>query len=378
MLLNKIKAHELMRESELDTLVLAYTENVMYFSDFLKVSSNHLKSRLHYIVFFADERLEPSYLVPHQDIEDASRHSWIGDLRPTAEYPMEGRPEVIFDKEQAVADIIRQRSPAGGAVGFENESLPVEVFERLRSYLPAVTFKEASKLVKRLRAVKSAEELARISRAMDITQEGARAILGRAQAGISERELAVAAKEACLEAGADAVDFVIVGAAANGAIVHGSPTDYRLEDGDIVRFDLGAAYQGYPGDFARTFVVGSSASEAQQRHYRAVYEAVQAGIAAVRPGATAGEVYEAQMRAGRAIDPGLVREHAGHGVGLEVHEEPMIYAGSDFVLEEGMIVMIENGRYLNGQAGYQLEDLVLVTATGNKMLTSVPRTLVRG
>ncbi len=236
---------------------------------------------------------------------------------------------------------------------------------------------KASKLLQRLRAVKSDEELNRIRKTMDITQDGARAILQLARAGISERQLAEAAKEACLKAGADNIDFVIVGAAENGAIVHGTPSDYRLQNDDLVRFDLGAVYRGYPGDFARTFVVGDHASKEQQHYYSAVYEAVMAGIHAVRPGVSAGEVFEAQMRTGRAIDPHLAREHAGHGVGLEIHEEPMIYAGSDFVLEAGMVVMIENGRYIKGHGGYQLEDLVLVTADGYEVLTSVPRDLIR-
>lgn len=377
MLLNKDKAHQLMREAKLDALVLAYTENVMYFGDFLEVNSNRLKSRLYFIVFFADEAHEPAYLVPHQDFEDAKRHTWIRDVRPTAEYPLHGRPEVIFEKERAMGDIIRERGLTSGAIGYEDESLPVAAFERLQAALPGFELRKASGIVKRLRAVKSPEELRRIQKAMDITQEGAKAILREARAGVTEKHLEDVARHACMEAGADHVDFVIVGAAANGAIVHGAPTNYELQDGDVVRFDLGAVYQGYPGDFARTFVVGNTASGRDARHYRAVHEAVQAGIRAVKPGVTAGEVFDAQMSAGRAIDPDLNREHAGHGVGVEIHEEPMIYAGSDFVLEEGMVVMIENGRYINGQGGYQLEDLVLVTADGYQVLTSVPRELVR-
>jgi Xaa-Pro aminopeptidase len=78
-----------------------------------------------------------------------------------------------------------------------------------------------------------------------------------------------------------------------------------------------------------------------------------------------------------STDPELAREHGGQGMGLEVHEEPMIYEGSDFVLEEGMVVMLENGRYIAGHGGYQLEDLVRVTADGYEVLTSVPRDLVR-
>lgn len=376
MLLNKNKAQDLMRDADLDALVLAYTENVMYFGDFLEVNSNRLKSRLYFLAFFADDALAPAYLVPHQDIDDAKRSTWIEDVRPTAEFPIDGRPNVIFEKEAAVASIIRERGLASGRIGYEDDSLPVATFERLEKELAGFELVGASSLVKRLRAVKSDEELRRIKRAMDITQEGARAIIATAKPGATEQQLAAAARAACMDAGADHVDFVIVGAGANGAIVHGAPTEYALKQGDLVRFDLGAVYQGYPGDFARTFVVGDAVDEKHKHRYEAVKQAVQAGVDAVRPGVTAGEVFAAQMTAGKSIDPDLTREHAGHGVGLEIHEEPMIYRGADFVLEEGMVVMIENGHYIKGQGGYQLEDLVLVTPNGCEVLTSVPRELV--
>jgi len=378
MLLNADKARQLMHEDGLDALVLAYTENVIVFTDFMHVNSNRIKPRLYYVVFFADPAREAVFLVPHQDFDDARRHTWIKDVRPTAEYVFPGRPNVIVDKVAAVCEIVSAAELGGGTIGFENASLPYDVFAALSTGLPDATFKPASVLLSRLRATKSAEELVRLRKAMDATQAGARAIMNNIRAGITEQELAALAKQACLDAGGEYVDFLIVGAAENGAIVHGTPTDYALKDGDIVRFDLGAVYGSYPGDFARTYVVGANPRPQDAMHYEAVRAAVEAGIAAVKPGTTAGEVYDAMLRAGQAIDPELYREHAGHGVGLEIHEEPMIYRGSTFVLEAGMVVMIECGRYILGQGGYQLEDLVLVTETGHELMTDVPRDLVIG
>lgn len=378
MLLNRDKARQMMREDGLDALVVAYTENVIIFTDYMHVNSNRIKPRLYYVVFFADEARTPVFLVPHQDFDDAKRQTWITDVRPTAEYVYPGRPNVVVDKVGAVCDIVRAAGLERGVIGFENASLPHDVHQALVAGLPNATFKPASPLLARLRAIKSEEELRRIRKAMDATQAGARAIMNNVRAGITEKELAALAKEACLAAGGEYVDFLIVGAAENGAIVHGTPTDYALKEGDIMRFDLGAVYGSYPGDFARTYVVGSHPRAEDARHYAAVRAAVEAGVEAVKPGATAGDVYAAMLRAGQAIDPQLYREHAGHGVGLEIHEEPMIYQGSEFVLEPGMVVMIECGRYILGQAGYQLEDLVLVTPTGHELMTDVPRDLVVG
>lgn len=377
MLLNKTKAQQLMREAGLDALVLTYTEHNVYFGDFLHVNSAVLKMRPYYTVFFARDDQPPAYLVPHQDYADVVRDTWIEDVRATAEFMIPGRPEVIWEREKAVAGILAERGLTGGRVGYENASLYVDIYRRLEQQLKGFELVPASDMLARLRAIKSDEELRRIRRAMEITQAGARAVLAEGRAGVTERRLAQAAKDAMMAAGAESVKFLIVGAGANGAIVHGAPTDYALRDGDIVRFDMGAYYMGYPGDFARTFVVGDSPRDVDARRYRAVYEAVQAGIAACRPGATAGEVYRAQMEAGQRILPDLTREHCGHGMGLEVHEEPMIHHGSPFVIEEGMVVMIENGRYVAGEGGYQLEDLVHVTADGPVLITDVPRELVR-
>lgn len=378
MLLNKTKAQELMNEAGLDALVLTYTENNIYFGDFLHVNSATLKSRPYYNVFFARDDLAPAYLVPHQDFEDVRRHTWIEDVRATAEHRIPNRPEVIWEREKGVAKVLADRGLRSGRIGFENASSYYDVHRRLVESLPGFELVPASPLIGRLRAVKSQEELRRIRESMRITQAGARAALAAAQVGVSEIEVTAAAHEAMMAAGAESVQFLIFGAGPNGAIVHGQPTDYRLREGDLCRFDMGALYQGYPGDFARTFVIGDRPDPLHARRYQAVHDAVQAGIEACRPGVTAGEVYRAQMEAGWRSLPELTREHCGHGMGLEVHEEPMICADSSFVLEEGMVVMIENGYYLKGEAGYQLEDLVHVTAQGPELLTDVPRALVRG
>lgn len=376
MLLNKPKAQELMREAGLDVLVMTFTENNIYFGDFLHVNSAVLKSRPYYTIFFAREDLVPAYLVPHQDIDDVVRDTWIEDVRATAEYRIPGRPSVIWEKEKAVAQILAERGLDKGRVGYENASLYVDIFRRLEQHLPTFELVPASDLIARLRAIKSPEELRRIQTAMDMTQAGARAVLAEARVGVTEKQLAAAAKDAMMAAGAESVKFLIVGTGPNGSIVHGIPSDRAIRAGEVNRFDMGAYYMGYPGDFARTFVVGGDPSDIDRQRYQAVYDAVQAGIAACVPGATAGEVYRAQMDAGRRILPDLTREHCGHGMGLEVHEEPMLHDDSTFVLEEGMVVMIENGRYVLGEAGYQLEDLVHVTKDGPKLMTDVPRELV--
>src|SRR5690606_23234674 len=151
-----------------------------------------------------------------QDIADVLRDTWIEDVRPTAEYMIPGRPEVIHDKEKAVAEILAERGLTSGRVGFEDASCYFGIHQNLTRELKGFELVPASKLISRLRAIKSDEELRRIRRTMEITQAGARALLAEVRPGVTETYLAAAAHEGMMDAGAEGVDFLIVGAGANG------------------------------------------------------------------------------------------------------------------------------------------------------------------
>src|SRR5690606_1305500 len=142
----------------------------------LHVNSNLIKPRLYYVVFFADTAKEAVFLVPHQDMGTAVRETWIKDVRATAEYPYPGRPEVITDKEAAVAQVVKDAGLENGTIGFENVSLGYDVAHPLMELLPNATFAPATPLIARLRATKSDEELSRIRKAMHATEAGAYAI----------------------------------------------------------------------------------------------------------------------------------------------------------------------------------------------------------
>ena len=158
MLLNKAKAQSLMSEADIDVLVMTYTENNIYFGDFLHVNSAVIKSRPYYTIFFAREDQPTAYLVPHQDIDDVKRATWIEDVRATAEYLIPGREQVIWEKEKAVAQILAERGLTSGRVGFENASVYYDVHRRLQEELTGFELVPASDLIAKLRAIKSPEE----------------------------------------------------------------------------------------------------------------------------------------------------------------------------------------------------------------------------
>jgi Xaa-Pro aminopeptidase len=264
----------------------------------------------------------------------------------------------------------------GGRFGFEDDHVSVRLLERLRAKLPeGVEPVAAGGTVEKLRRVKDEVELGAIAAAAELADEVWRWSLERGLGGRSERDVARAAEARIRELGGDPSFPAIVAAGANGALPHAEPGERRIEDGDLVVFDMGAKLDGYCSDGTRTFAVGEPGDEA-----RAVYETVRAAQAAALDAVAAGV-------GGEELD-GVAREviaaaghgerfgHGlGHGVGLEVHEGPRVSPRSDDVLEVGEVVTIEPGVYLPGRLGVRIEDLVVVEEAGCRDLSSLPKDL---
>lgn len=180
------------------------------------------------------------------------------------------------------------------------------------------------------------------------------------------------------ELGADGVAFdTIVASGPNGAIPHHAPTDRPLRRGDLVTMDFGALYQGYHADMTRTVAVGEPAGW-QRDVYELVAEAQRTGIEAVEPGAEAGAVDAAAREVIEAAGHAEHFQHGlGHGVGLEIHEAPMLGYGRTGKLADRVPVTVEPGVYLPGKGGVRIEDVLVVTAGGGaRILTSTTRELL--
>ena len=216
-------------------------------------------------------------------------------------------------------------------------------------------------IVERLRAFKDADELKLLARAIEIGDEAFELVAPTIEAGITEREIAWQMEKAMRERGAEKIGYdIIVAAGANGALPHHRAGDKVVEDGDAIVIDMGAVYEGYTGDMTRTIIVGE-ADETFQRVYETVLRAQLEAEDKARAGMTGKEVDAiardiiAEAGYGDAFGHSL-----GHGIGLEVHEEPRISAQSEQVLEDGMVFTIEPGIYLSGWGGVRIEDNVVM------------------
>ncbi len=275
----------------------------------------------------------------------------------------------------------RLREILGGErrLGFEADAVSVALRDALQEKLEGVDLTPARGLVERLRAVKDGGEVAAIRRAVAVAEEAWRRVADLVAPGRTERELAVELEYALRRLGADAPAFeTIVLAGAASALPHGRPGHRRLEAGRLLLCDFGARVAGYHSDLTRTLVPAGEPDARQEEVHAAVLAAQRAALAALRPGATGGEVHAAA--AGILEQAGLGDRFVhgtGHGVGLAIHEAPRLGKDSEDVLEAGMVVTVEPGVYIPGWGGVRVEDMALVTAAGCEVLTGLARKLHR-
>ncbi len=278
------------------------------------------------------------------------------------------------DLTAAIVELLKEQSPT--RLGFEADDLTVSMYNTLTRGAPsAIEWVETQGLVRSLRAVKSAEEVALIRQAQAITDEAAKQLPRLIQPGRREREVAWELEQLLRELGADEPAFAItVASGANAALPHHKPSERQIGPNETVLVDFGAKLQGYHSDMTRTYFTGEP-SEQYRRVYGIVLDALQEAERQLKVGH--------DLRAGDAIARDLIGaaghgeafgHSLGHGVGLDIHELPSL----SFRAEEGSTlpassaITIEPGIYLPGWGGVRLEDLALITDEGVEILTQTP------
>jgi Xaa-Pro aminopeptidase len=270
-------------------------------------------------------------------------------------------------------------------VGFEAAHVSVARHEWWRETIAArcldIALRSTERIVEQARMIKDASEIATLRDAAARLDQVMPAVLAAVHAGETERSIAGVIEAAMREAGYERMAFdTIVASGPHSAMPHYRAGTRALASGDLLVLDFGGVLDGYCCDLTRTVSIGAPSHEAR-RVYDAVWDAQAAAIAAVKPGIEASAVDAAARNVlferglGEAFGHGT-----GHGLGLEVHEEPRIgkpRADTPSVtLAPGMVFTIEPGAYLPGFGGVRIEDDVLVTATGCDVLTRLPRELV--
>ena len=259
----------------------------------------------------------------------------------------------------------------------EAERLTVRDFRSISDWAGVPCAAEAlDERINALRRRKSAREKEKICAAQRIAEAAFEEICRFLRPGVTERETALTLDQYMLRAGAEALSFeTIVVSGANGSMPHGVPGDKKIEPGDFVTLDFGAVVDGYHSDMTRTVAVGT-VSDAAAQVYETVLRAQEAGLAALAPGVACKAADAAARDVITAAGYGDCFGHGtGHGVGVEIHEQPTLNPRSTQTLAPGDVVTVEPGIYLPGRFGVRIEDMAFLTETGADNLTACPKQL---
>ena len=265
----------------------------------------------------------------------------------------------------------------GKRVGVEPRQLRLLEFRYVKAGAPEADYPDASDLLSGLRLKKDQTEIEAMRRAVQIAQNALEATIPLIRIGMTEKELSAELVVQLLREGSEPeMPFApIVSGGPNAANPHASPSDRKLQAGDLLVVDWGATYESYISDLTRTFAVGD-VDEEYQRIHKIVQDANAAGRAAAKPGVPCANVDNAARDVIEKAGYGQYFTHrTGHGIGMEGHEEPYMRGDNMQLLEPGMAFTVEPGIYLAGRNGVRIEDNVVITETGADVLSDMPREL---
>lgn len=276
---------------------------------------------------------------------------------------------------KAFAEAMQKAGTQKAVIGLEPTRLRFLEMNYLQTAAPAARFVSAESLFTDLRIQKDASEISTLREAIHIAQDALKATIPFISIGRTEKEIASELVINLFKLGSESeLPFApIVAAGPNSANPHASPSDRKLVAGDLLVIDWGAAYDGYCSDLTRTFAIGKVDLELR-KIYETVKAANEAGRAAGKPGVAAGVVDNASRNVIESVGYGKFFTHrTGHGLGMEAHEAPYMFAENEQLLAPGMVFTVEPGIYLPDHGGVRIEDNVVITETGAETLSTYSR-----
>jgi Xaa-Pro aminopeptidase len=388
-----------MREKRLDALVTSGQANLTYLLDYPTMSSCMSEATV-FAVLPADPAQGLSVVASRNSAAMVAewapevRDVWLWGVYHVA-FPEDVDLERLSDLPRRHAAMLRDAKPVptaldglrealkargllGGRVGFDEKGLPSPAFfDKVAETLAGTEVVPANHVLRRIRMIKTPEEIARMQRAAEISDAAWQAAAGAIREGATENELGELYRQTVRRLGGQAV-YVSINGGARGCLATAEHGDYRLRAGEPIRFDLNVTYRNYFGDTARTGCVGSP-GPALRRYHAATEEGMRAAEAALRPGAKASDIFRLCLETIRAAGmPEFRRNHVGHALGVECYDLPLLGPLDDTPLEERMVINLETPYYEVGFGAVHLEDTYEITATAARRLAQSRRDLATG
>ena len=257
-------------------------------------------------------------------------------------------------------------------IGFEGNNITFNMLEQLKIKInKQVEWKDFSTAITLGRIIKSDSEIKLIKDAINISDTAFNKVEKQIKPGITEKEISWEIEKHMRGLGAESPSFdTIVASGSNGSKPHHSPTDKKIKEGEGIVIDMGAKYQGYCSDLTRTIFLGEPDNQFKEI-YSTVLRSQMIAIETVKPNMTGEDIDSIAREIINNEGYGDNFGHSlGHGVGIEVHEGPGVGPNSKNIIKSGMIYTIEPGIYIEGWGGVRIEDMVLMTDTGNTLLSN--------
>ncbi|WP_189434884.1 Xaa-Pro peptidase family protein [Mesorhizobium sp. M1E.F.Ca.ET.041.01.1.1] len=262
----------------------------------------------------------------------------------------------------------------GGLQNIGSDLSQPDLIAAVEKMVPSARLAPAAEGFRRSRAIKLVGELDMLRYVSQLTDKAVERAAGLIRPGVNELEIAAEITQT-ITVGAGICRFVVVTSGERSSRVDAYARNRLLQEGDLVRMDIGASVNGYCSDMARTYGVGDPGPLARDR-YNALLRGENRELESIRPGIPAGTVFEAAMNEVRSgALPDYQRSHCGHGIGLQAHEFPLIGPSSETLLESGMVLCVETPYYEIGWGGMMVEDTAIVNDTGYELLTNASREL---
>jgi Xaa-Pro aminopeptidase len=346
---------QILKEKEIDGLFTSSVANITYLTGFTGDSSRLFVSKERCVLMTDGRYTEQAGNECPPEVEV---FKWIDNKR----YAEETYQHII-------------NVPYIKKLGIEGNILTVVEYDILKNSLTGIELVSINGVVEKLRQLKEDYEIECLHTACAISDKALEDTIPFIKEGVSELALAARLEYHLKTNGAENLSFdTLIISGSRSSLLHGKPSNKKLEQGDLVLFDFGALYKGYHADISRTFILGK-ASEQQKEVYSIIQRAQMEAVNSLKPDISS--LIPDQMV--RSIIPDKYIEYyypgLGHGVGLQIHEEPFLGKDHDDILRKNMTITIEPGVYIPEWGGIRIEDTVVITENGTKSLTCFPREL---
>jgi len=361
MRIGKILKHDKITSNEIkaDAFFIKKPESILYLLGFQIVTDS--------LLLIPNENFKsfslPKFFVTELDYDIA--HSKLEDLNLLEKVELIKIPK---GKQEFVRDEVKKLKIK--RLGYEHNFITVKNFDELKKKYKSIEFVGISDIIQESRMIKDEDEISKMKEAARIGDIGMKAAVESFNVGITELDVATEAEYYMRKNGSSKAAFeTIVVSGERSCLPHGTSTSRKIEDGDIITIDIGAVFDGYNSDMTRTFIYGKI-SEEKAKIINLVNKVQQAVLDVIKAGEESTEMDRIARDLFKKDGVAEYYTHGlGHGVGIDIHENPYLNMTTNTALKENMVVTVEPGIYIPGKGGARTEDLIVIKETGFECLS---------